>query len=432
MKKILIALAIFASAQLADAQVKAVADAQKAIDAAQAAASNAKKATKAATWANLGKAYVAAHEAPAGALWTGASKQELALMLGNEKPSSTSEVVLGGEQYTKEVYNGKNLYFRPNGLLGIIEVTKTSVDDPLGKALEAYAKAASIDPNAKGLAEAIEGINEKYINDAYTQYQLGNYAEGSKLFAKAAKASKTAPVNKIDSMSVYNTGFLAQLAGDKEGAKAAFLECLQMGYYSTDGELFAKLADLDPDNTKKYLEEGFQKFPSSQSILIGLINYYMAAGEGTDRLFELLDAAKKNEPNNASLFYVEGNIRTQLGEYDKAVEAYEYCAKVNPNYEFGYIGEGTMYYNRAVDLQDKAQAELDDAKYMKLAAEFEEALKNCIDPFEKAYNITKDPQVKVGVAEYLKNATYRFREQDAKYQAAYDKYSEVVSTGEAK
>lgn len=432
MKKILIALAIFASAQLADAQVKAVADAQKALDAAQAAASNPKKATKAATWTALGKAYVTAHDAPAGALWTGASKQELALLLGNEKPSSTSEVVIAGEQYTKEVYAAKNLYFRANGQLGIIEVTKPVVADPLAKALEAYAKAASIDPSVKGVAEALGSINEKYINDAYTQYQLGNYAEGSKLFEKAAAASATAPLNKVDSMSVYNTGFLAQLAGDKAAAKAAFQKCLNMGYYSNDGEVFAKLADVDPDNTKQYLEEGFQKFPSSQSILIGLINYYMSAGEGTDRLFELLNAAKKNEPNNASLYYVEGNIHTQLGEYEKAVEAYEYCAKVNPEYEFGFIGEGTMYYNRAVELQEKAQAELDDAKYMKLAAEFEESLKNCIEPFEKAYNITKDPQVKVGVAEFLKNATYRFREQDAKYQAAYDKYSEVVATGEAK
>ena len=432
MKKILIALAILASAQVADAQTKAMADAQKAIDAAQAAASNAKKATKAATWTKLAEAYVAAHEAPAGALWTGATKQELQLLLGGEKPSATSTVEINGEQLTKEVYSAKNLYFNAAGQLSIIEVTKDIVADPLAKALEAYAKAAQIDPATKGLAAAIDGINQKYINDAYSQYQLGNYAKGSEFFEKAAAASKTAPLNKVDSLSTYNAGFLAQIAGDNSRAKKFFTECLNMGYYSTDGELFAKLADIDPDNTKKYLEDGFAKYPSSQSILIGLINYYTTAGEGTDRLFELLGAAKANEPNNASLYYVEGNIRTQLGEFDKAIEAYEYCAKVNPAYEFGYIGEGTMFYNRAVDLQEKAQAELDDAKYMKLAAEFEEALKNCIEPFEKAYNTTKDPQVKLGVAEYLKNATYRFREQDAKYQTAYEKYSEVVNSGEAK
>ena len=171
----------------------------------------------------------------------------------------------------------------------------------------------------------------------------------------------------------------------------------------------------------------FQKFPQSQSILIGLINYYLKSNESTDRLFELLDKAKENEPNNASLYYVEGNIRAQLGDREKAVAAYEKCAEINPEYDFGFIGEGTMYYNLAIELQTKAQEELDDAKYMELVKEFEAALKSCIAPFEKAFEITKDDGVKVGVSEYLKNAYYRFRDESAEYQAGYDKYSKFSS-----
>ena len=55
------------------------------------------------------------------------------------------------------------------------------------------------------------------------------------------------------------------------------------------------------------------KFPQSQGVLIGLINYYINSGENTDRLFELISAAKSNEPNNASLYYVEGNVNLHLG-----------------------------------------------------------------------------------------------------------------------
>lgn len=50
MKKILLALAIFTSIQVADAQVKSAADAKKAVEAAEAAAKNEKKAIKVATW----------------------------------------------------------------------------------------------------------------------------------------------------------------------------------------------------------------------------------------------------------------------------------------------------------------------------------------------------------------------------------------------
>ena len=90
-----------------------------------------------------------------------------------------------------------------------------------------------------------------------------------------------------------------------------------------------------------------------------------------------------------------------------------------------------MYYNLAIELQTKAQEELDDAKYMELVKEFEAALKSCIAPFEKAFEITKDDGVKVGVSEYLKNAYYRFRDESAEYQAGYDKYSKFSSESRA-
>ena len=66
---------------------------------------------------------------------------------------------------------------------------------------------------------------------------------------------------------------------------------------------------------------------------------------------------------------------------------------------------------------------------MALVAEFEKDLKACIEPFEKAYSITKDDSIKVNIAEYLKNAYYRFSSSDEASKAAYDKYAEIVSTG---
>ena len=107
MKRILLALAVFASLQVANAQVKSAADDKKAVESAQAAANNEKKALKPATWFKLGDEYVKAYEAPAGNVWQGASRQELALILGSVKPTSTESVVVNGEQMTKEVYADK-------------------------------------------------------------------------------------------------------------------------------------------------------------------------------------------------------------------------------------------------------------------------------------------------------------------------------------
>ena len=433
MKRIFIALALFASVQASNAQVKPE-DAKKAIDAAVAASQNEKKAEKVATWLTLGQAYIKAYDAPAGNLWQGASKQELALIMGNAKPSFSEAVTIQGEPMTKEVYADKNLYFNQNGQLAIIEVTKPVDPEALTKAVDAYKKAYSVDvkkTKTKDISAALESIGQKYISEAYNKYSFGDIAAASELFEKAAEVEAVAPLSKLDTTAYYNAGFTAWAAKDYNRAKPLFEKCYNVGYYYEGGEVFAKLADVDTVNTKKYLEEGFEKFPQSQSILIGLINYYLKSNESTDRLFELLDKAKANEPNNASLYYVEGNIRSQLGDCEKAVAAYEKCAEINPDYEYGYIGEGTMFYNKAIEIQTKAQEELDDAKYMELVKEFETALKSCIAPFEKAFNITKDEAVKVGVSEYLKNAYYRFRDESSEFMEGYEKYSKISAEGRA-
>lgn len=426
MKKILLALAVLASMQVANAQVKSAADAKKAVEAAEAAASNEKKAIKTATWLKLGQEYVKAYDAPTGNIIPGSSKTELALMMGSEKPVSTEAVEIQGTPYTKEVYADKNLYFNANGQLAVIEVTKPVYADALEKAIAAYQKAYDLDAShakSKDIAAAFDLIGQKYNTEAYNRYTLGDLASASKYFEKAAEVEALAPLSKIDTTSIYNAGFTAWATKDMSKAKELFEKCYNLGYYYEGGEVFAKLADVDTLNTKKYLEEGFEKFPQSQSILIGLINYYLKSNESTDRLFELLDKAKANEPNNASLFYVEGNIRSQLGDTENAVKAYRKCAEINPEYEYGFIGEGTMYYNKAIEVQTKAQDELDDTKYMALVKEFEEDLKACIPAFEKAFEVTKSEQVKAGVAEYLKNAYYRFRDEGADYKAGYEKYS---------
>ena len=185
MRKILIALALIASVQIASAQSKSPAEAKKAVEAAELAAQNPKKAVKPATWLKVADAYVKAYDAPTGSVVAGTTKQELMFMMGNEKPTSTEEVVIGGQPYTKEVYANKDLYFNANGQLAIIDVTQPVYEDALAKAIEAYKKAAEVDPalsKGKDIRAGLELISGKYINDAYNCYQFGDYAEASVLF----------------------------------------------------------------------------------------------------------------------------------------------------------------------------------------------------------------------------------------------------------
>ena len=440
MKRILIALAVLLSVQVADAQTKTPEAAKKAVESAEAAAANPKKAAKLATWTKLASAYMDAYSAPAGAAWLGASKQELQILMGNQKPISTENVVVAGDQLVKEVYADKEFYYNVNGQLAIINVTKPVVEDVLAKAAEAYKKAGELDTKgskSKDIMAGLANVASKYIDDGMNCYQFGDLAKASQLFEKAANVSAIAPLSKVDTTALYNAAYTAWAGKDYERAKNFFEKCLAANYYYDGGEVFAKLGDVytnlgDAKKGAETLEQGFVKFPQSQSILIGLINYYMTSGEDTDRLFTLIDEAKKNEPNNASLYYVEGNIYKELKNVEKAVESYYKCAEINPEYEFGYIGAGILYYELAIELQEKASNEYDDKKYNELVGQLEQALKNALDPFEKAYAVSKDDQLKVSVAEYLKNIYYRFYSNGPEYEAGYKKYDEVVKSGVAK
>ncbi len=439
MKRILIALAVLLSVQVADAQTKSPEAAKKAVESAEAASKDAKKAAKVATWTKLASAYMDAYNAPAGNAWVGASKQELQLLMGNDKPLSTENVVIGSDQFVKEVYSNKEFYFSPAGQLVMINVTKPVVENALAGALEAYKKAYEVDvkqTKVKDIAAGLGTIAQKYLDEGMNVYTFGDLAGASKYFELAAEASATAPLSKVDTTALYNAGYTAWAVKDYERAKNFFEKCLDAGYYYEGGEVYAKLGDVytnlgDAKKGVETLEQGFVKFPQSQSILIGLINYYMTSGDNADRLFVLIDEAKKNEPDNASLYYVQGNIYKELKDNENALKSYMQCAEINPEYEFGFIGAGVLYYELAIEIQEKAQNELDDRKYNALVEEFEQTLKNAIDPFEKAYNVSKDNDLKVNIAEYLKNIYYRFSSVAPEYEAGYKKYDEVVKTGQA-
>jgi len=418
-----------------NAQVKSVSAVKSAVESAQKAADDPKKNTKLATWMKLGQTLLESYDACKGDGWIGAGEQELQLVMSGVKALAQETVNVGGQQMKKVSYNTMDYYFNEAGTLQFIIITQPIYPDALKRAEAAYKKAAELD--AKGqktedIKAAVDKIVANYNDEAYAAYTFGDYAKSSACFEAAANASQSVPFATLNAEALYNAAFTANMAGDLDRAKNFFEKSIAAGYEGEGGEAYAKVADIldkqgDKEASKDVLEKAFVKYPQSQSILIGLINYYVSSNGNTDRLFELLDIAKKNEPNNPSLYYVEGNINKQLGKEEQAIASYDECANINPAYEFGFIGKGILYYEKAIRLQEAANNEMDDNKWEALNKQFEEALRSCIEPFEKAFEVSKDEDIKMNIAEYLKNACFRFRSEGQEYADKYEKYNAAVS-----
>lgn len=407
-----------------------VAAAKEALAKAKADSENAKKATKANTWDKLYDAAMAAYELPIANLIEGATREQISLYLKGQRVLSSGETYNGAEGvYSVDTYADKKLYYTPEGTLAFWIANQVD-ENALDLAYTAIIKSAELNPKGKDLVKKVQKINTAYNTEATFQYLYGDYAKATELFEKATNSTKNPVLNGIDSLATYYTGVMASLAGDNQKAIKFLTECANIGY-TNNGSLYPNLANVyvalgDKEAAKKTLEDGFIKYPENQGILVGLINFYVESGSDTDKLFDLLHTAQANEPNNPSLFYVEGDIYKKLGNKEEAAKFFHKATEVDPNYVYGILNVGILYYEEAVEIQAKAAEEVDDAKYAVLMDEFNANLKQAIDPLEKSFALAQEQDVKMAIAEYLKNIYFRYRTESPEYMAAYEKYNNFI------
>lgn len=434
MKQILLTVAMLAVALTAGAQNKD--QLLSSIDKAKAATENEKKAANPNTWIKYGDAFLDAYNSLFGDQWIGISKTE-AMLLGGSKPLSEEQVQLNGAAYTVEHYEFRDLYYNAGGVLEVVIITKPIMDeDLLVQAREAYLKAAEVDAKgskAKALNEKLVMLRDKFVNDAMSYYTLGDVEKAAFYFEESLPCSENPVVNAVDSMIVYYTGVAYNAIGNKEKAKKYFDECLSIGY-DQKGDVASALADIaksegNTDLAKQYLNDAFAKYPASQSVLVSLINLYMETNDDPQKILDLIKAAQENEPGNASLIYAEGNVYKGLGDIDNAIKCYYRSTEVDPNYVYGIYSVGNTYFDEAIAIQDKMNAlDINDVEgYDALQKEFEKCLEMSIEPFEKAFNMTEDKDVKIAVASALKQVFFRFRTRDAKYAEGYEKYNDYLT-----
>lgn len=435
MKKLFISLALLLCIAQAGAQTKSAADALKVLEKAKADAENPKKGASPATWVKLSSAYLDCYDAPIKTLWQNASQLEVKMLLKDQKILSSEQKEVGGKMFNVDSYEDKDLYYDENGALAawVIKQPTLKESDALAEAYQALLKAQELDAkNAQGKAitEQLQGLQNRYVNEAMNYYTLGDNKSAADNFESVLEISSNPLLNTVDTAVIYYTAYTAALSGDSERAIKYFSKSIEIGN-DQNGDVYSPLAESykqagDTLKAKEILAEGFTKYPTNQGILVSLINLYLESKDDPSKVLSLIKVAQQNEPTNASLIYAEGNVYKNLGKFDEAIAAYKKAEEVDPNYLFAPFSLGATYYEQAFELQQQAAQEMDDAKYAELNNKLEECLEAAIVPLEKAFTLTEDKDIRMAVAEYLKNVYFRFREKNADYKAGYDKYVKYI------
>jgi len=294
---------------------------------------------------------------------------------------------------------------------------KAFYSDPLGEAYAAYEKSMELDP---------KGATKKRIitNMIYNSLALDLYSQGStqfeeKDFAGAFKSFETQIkitesdkyAGAIDTGMYYNAGLAASNSGKYKEAISYFEKCATMGYQGITPyyQIYESYLGLgDTVKAESILKELPGKFPGDKTITLQLIDLYIKSGKHEEAL-KYLDVAKKDDPENFSLWFAEGIIYLNNNNFEEAIVDLTRSIELKSDLYDSQYGLGAAYINKASDMFVKANDIMDVNKYTTAIDEAMVVFSKALPYMEKAYELKPDD---VFAMRSLKELYYRLKMTD--------------------
>ncbi|WP_418426313.1 tetratricopeptide repeat protein [Alistipes sp.] len=403
---------------------------------------NEKKATKAATWLNRGKAFYEVAIEPTKSLFVNMDAAMLKLAVG--EPKSAEKQTLNGVEYDAWVYPYFTAYVKDNKV-ATWQQSKWVMKDAPAKAIEAYNKAYELDPKtAEKVKEGLKQVSDFCSQAGNTGIDSGNYAEAAKAYETAYKAQSSPAYGEADPALLYYAGYLLTVDGannPKSFVKGAKLltQAIEKGYADEEGNIYYYLfhclygqKEADKANVMKAkdaLLTGIEKFPKNERILDGLMQLYTSeegVGDPAD-LIALIDKAIQDNSSNVDLWFGRGRIFYALKDYDQSIDSFKKVVELKPDMFEGNYYLGVFYTIKG----DALNKEMNEKQYSSQAA-YDADLKGVNDIymaavpwFEKAHQLKTDD---IDTLEFLKSLCFRLRDEPGimeKYNTYNDLYKKA-------
>ena len=186
----------------------------------------------------------------------------------------------------------------------------------------------------------------------------------------------------LPSVLLYAGGVFAPMA--KEYDKGIFY----LGQYIKAGgtlpEAYTMMANIYTENKKdnagglKILQEGKARFPKYKDIVLLELNIYLGEKK-YDLARQLVEAELKADPNNKENYFLYGQLNRELGEREKAKEAFKKVLEMDPKHFEAAAELANLYWADAKVLKDEmgklGNSKADMEKLKALDSKYVEKLK---------------------------------------------------------
>ena len=381
-----------------------------------------KKNIKAKTWTSRAQLLIDIFNIHNDIIRKGMDQNQVKIFL--KEPKTVETIQEGVDNVEIYHYDRVDLKFI-NGVLENWTETQKIHPDPLGEATKAVDEAVKVNTDSKAdddIVTVIKNLKVAYETAAILDYENKDFKSSHANFIKLLDLNKQPLMkNIVDTVDIYYAGRAAFENKDFTEANRLFEEAAANNYNDPFLYVFRKqsyFASGDTASGVRVINEGFNKYPNDQSIMIELINYYLVSNQAEEAL-RLLGIAKANDPKNVSYTFAEGTLYEKMGRIDDAENSYKTCIEMEPEFINGIYNLAVLYYNKAVNIYEEASKISDNAVFEKKQQEGDEMLKKCIPYMERTTKVTaksaEDIDTQRSALGTLKIIYYRLK-MDAEYQ----------------
>jgi len=296
------------------------------------------------------------------------------------------------------------------------------------KATESHAQCMKPHPKKKNkiviykkwpVQEVFNGLMQcanKLFNLAVESYKEGKYQESLDYYKPIHGVIDLDKEGQLKSIqitaeSVIHNSYLCAKAMKNNDLSKDYLQKL-MDMNSTNPSIYSSMSAIymdegNSDKALEYLALGREMFEMDQGLVNTEINLYIQLGR-TSELIGILGEALELDPENDLLLFNRGTIYDQQGDFINAEADYKASLAINP-FAFGTnYNLGALYFNTAIEQNNKANATSNNSTHKKLKSKADALFAKALPFLKTAYLIdSKDKNTLLSLKQlYYMNGDY--------------------------